>query len=126
MEDFTLTPDMITATESLGMTLRQAEPVVLYHLARETLEASPEATEVLKRLSEAQAAVRTRQTRGEVTPEDMARLRALQREVQTNPVIRQYAQTQQAALGYLREVNREISELLGTDFGALAKKPGCC
>jgi cell fate (sporulation/competence/biofilm development) regulator YlbF (YheA/YmcA/DUF963 family) len=126
MEDLILTPDMVTATDSLGVALRQAEPVVLYHLARETLEASPEATVLLKRLSETQAAVRTRQTRGEVTPEDMVRLRALQREVQTNSVIRQYAQTQQAALGYLRDVNREISELLGTDFGALAKKPGCC
>jgi cell fate (sporulation/competence/biofilm development) regulator YlbF (YheA/YmcA/DUF963 family) len=126
MEDLILTPDMVTATESLGVALRLAEPVVLYHLARETLEASPEATALLKCLSETQAAVRTRQTRGEVTPEDMARLRALQRKVQSNPVIRQYAQTQQAALGYLREVNREISELLGMDFGALAKKPGCC
>ncbi len=126
MENLTLTPDMVTATASLGVNLRQAEPVVLYHLARETLEASPEATGLLKRLSETQANVRTRQTRGEVTPEDMAGLRAVQREVQTNPVIRQFAQTQQAALGYLREVNHDISELLGTDFGALAKKPGCC
>jgi cell fate (sporulation/competence/biofilm development) regulator YlbF (YheA/YmcA/DUF963 family) len=126
MENLTLTPDMTTATESLGVNLRQAEPVVLFHVARETQEASPEATALLKRFSEAQAAVRTRQARGQVTPDDVERLRALQHEVQASAIIRQYAQTQQAALGYLREVNREISELLRTDFGALAKKPGCC
>jgi cell fate (sporulation/competence/biofilm development) regulator YlbF (YheA/YmcA/DUF963 family) len=126
MDTLTLIPAMVTATESLAMNLRQAEPVVLYHLAREILEANLEATAVLKRFSAAQTAVRTRQARGEVTPEHAERLRALQREVQANPIIQQYAQTQQAALGYLREVNHDISELLGTDFGALAKKPGCC
>jgi cell fate (sporulation/competence/biofilm development) regulator YlbF (YheA/YmcA/DUF963 family) len=126
MDTLSVTPAMVTATESLGTTLRQAEPVVFYHLARETLEANSEATALLKRFSEAQAVVRSRQARGEVTPADVERLRALQREVQANPTILQYVQTQQSALGYLREVNRDISELLGTDFGSLAKRPGCC
>lgn len=126
MDTLILTPEMVTATDRLGVALRHAEPMVLYNLARETLEANAEATALLQRFSEAQAAVRSHEARGAVTPEDVERLRVLQREVQTTPIIRQYAQTQPAALGYLREVNREISELLGTDFGALAKKPGCC
>jgi hypothetical protein len=40
-------------------------------------------------------------------------------------VIVDYVTTQQAAITYLREINQAISELIGTDFAALAKKSTC-
>jgi cell fate (sporulation/competence/biofilm development) regulator YlbF (YheA/YmcA/DUF963 family) len=61
-----------------------------------------------------------------VTQANVDQLRALQREVQSNDVIVDYATTQQSAVAYLREINQVISELIGTDFAALAKRPGCC
>lgn len=36
------------------------------------------------------------------------------------------ARAQQAAVAFLRRINQEIGELLGVDFAALAKRPGCC
>ncbi len=126
MDTTILTEEMAAVTDGLGISLRQSEPLVLYHLAREALEANSDAMDLLDRFSQAQATVRMRQACGEVAPEDVERLRALQFQVKANPVIMQYAQTQQSALGYLRQVNHDISELLGTDFGALARRPGCC
>ena len=45
--------------------------------------------------------------------------------MQSHPVIVDYVTTQQTAITYLREINQAISELIGTDFAALAKKSTC-
>ena len=126
MDTLTLSPEVRAATEALAVNLRQSESVVLYHLAHETLEADPQARALLERFSAAQADLRAKQSRGAVTSADVEHLRALQREVQVNRTIMEYAETQQLAIAYLRETNQEISQLIGMDFGSLAKRPGCC
>lgn len=121
-----LSPRLLAAVETLAVNLRQSEPLARYHLALDFLEADPEAQALLQRLSELQAQVRAGQAQGRITPDHIDPLRAAQRAAQANPVIRDYARTQQASLAYLREINQEISQLLGVDFAALAKRPGCC
>jgi len=127
-DNVALSPQLLTATEALAVNLRQSEPFVLYHHARDLLEADAQAQALLRQLSEAQADVRARsgQARGEVTQHDVDQLRALQRMAQANRVIMDYVRTQQFALDYWREVNRDVSELLGVDFASLARRPGCC
>ncbi len=127
-DNVALSPQLLTATEALAVNLRQSEPFVLYHQACDLLEADAPAQALLRQLSEAQADVRARSgpARGEVTQHDVDHLRALQRVAQANRVIMDYVRTQQLAIDYLREVNRDISELLGVDFASLARRPGCC
>ncbi|HLE27168.1 MAG TPA: YlbF family regulator [Anaerolineales bacterium] len=127
-DNVALSPQLLTATEALAVNLRQSEPFVLYHQARDLLEADAQAQALLRQLSEAQADVRARsgQARGEVTQHDVDQLRALQRMAQANRVIMDYVRTQQFAIDYWREVNRDVSELLGVDFASLARRPGCC
>ena len=74
---------------------------------------------------QALADLRRKQAQGGVTQADVAQLRILQSAVQSNWVIGEYASKQQAAIAYLREINQAISELIGTDFAALAKKSTC-
>ena len=126
IEPVSLSPELMAATEALAVNVRQSEPLVLYHLAREALESDSEAQSLIKRLSEAQAEVRTSQARGQVTLANIEQLRALQSRAQANRVIMDYARTQQMAIAYLREINHEISQLISVDFGSLAKRPGCC
>jgi cell fate (sporulation/competence/biofilm development) regulator YlbF (YheA/YmcA/DUF963 family) len=126
IEPVPLSPDLMAATEALAVNVRQSEPFVLYHLAREALESDSEAQALIKRLSEAQAEVRTSQARGQVTQANIEQLRALQGRAQVNRIITDYARTQQAAIAYLREVNQDISELLGVDFASLARQATCC
>jgi len=80
---------------------------------------------LLEQLSAAQAELRTRQMSGSVIQNDIDALRALQGEVQSNRVIRNYAQTQQAAIAFLPQVNQEISQLLGLDFASLVLPANC-
>jgi hypothetical protein len=45
--------------------------------------------------------------------------------VQRSPVIMEYAQFQQEAVNFLREINNEISELLGINFATFAHHATC-
>lgn len=120
-----LPPALLEATENLALTLLASEPVVAYHRAKAHLDSDPEARELLERFSTAQRDLRQRQGNSGVTQADMDRLRTLQNAVQSNRIIMSYAETQQAAIAYLPEVNQEISQLIGVDFASLAGPASC-
>jgi cell fate (sporulation/competence/biofilm development) regulator YlbF (YheA/YmcA/DUF963 family) len=121
----TLPAEVQEALEVLAENLVHAEPIVAYRRAQARLDASAEAHGLIERLSAAQAELRSRQGRNGVDQADVDKVRALQREAQSNRIIMDYAETQQAAIAYLPEVNQEISALLGVDFAALAGPASC-
>ena len=121
----TLTPDLRTATEALADNLLASGPFVTYHQAYARFNADAGARALLERLSAVQGEIRQKQARRQVTQADLDQLRALQNEVQSNRVILEYSRAQQDAVAILREINQEISELLGVDFGALAGRSSC-
>jgi cell fate (sporulation/competence/biofilm development) regulator YlbF (YheA/YmcA/DUF963 family) len=118
-------PDLMAATQALAENLLASEPIAIYQQAYARFDADPQACDLIQRLSHAQAGLRRKQAQGSVIQADVDELRALQSEVQSNHVIVDYASTQQTASAYLREINQAISELIGTDFAALAKKSTC-
>ena len=117
---------LLAATEDLAMQLLASEPFTAYHTAQGCLNADTGARALLQRLSQAQAELRQKQAQQTVVQSDVDQLRALQSAVQADRTSTDYVRTQQAAVGFLRKINQEISELLGVDFAALAKRPGCC
>ena len=118
--------DFLTATDALAENLACSEPIVAYQNARVRLDADHQAQILLQRLGQLQSEIRASQAQGAVTQGDIERLRTLQGEVQSNPTISNFASTQQAAVAHLREINQEISQLLGIDFAALARSSGGC
>lgn len=122
----TLPANLLAATEDLANNLLASEPFTAYHAAHGRFNADAGARALLQRLSQSQAELRQQQARRTVTQSEVDQLRALQSAVQTDRTITDYARIRQAAVGFLREINQEISELIGVDFAALAKRPGCC
>jgi cell fate (sporulation/competence/biofilm development) regulator YlbF (YheA/YmcA/DUF963 family) len=122
----TLPSDLLAATEDLANHLLASELFTAYHAAHGRFNADAGARALLQRLSQSQAELRQKQARGTVTQSDVDQLKALQSAVQADRTIADYAGTQQAAIGFLREINQAISELIGVDFAALAKRSGCC
>jgi cell fate (sporulation/competence/biofilm development) regulator YlbF (YheA/YmcA/DUF963 family) len=121
----TLPENISNAAEQLAAAILRVEPISAYQQAKARMDADLEAHELLERLSKAQADLRERHTQNTVTQADVEQLRALQRQVQSNPMIMDYAETQQKAIAYLPEVNQEISQLLGVDFASLAGPASC-
>ena len=120
-------PEMLyQATQSLAENLGASEPFVQYAQARGAFEADSDAQALLKDISSIQGEIRQKQQRNQVTQQDIDVLRAMQQQAQSNETIMQYANTQQGAVNFLREINQEISQLLGVDFAALSRQTGCC
>ena len=120
-----LPKDLLDATEVLAETLAHAEPILEYNQARAMLDAAPSAQELVQALSQAQADLRRHQANGGVNKAEIERVRKLQTDVQENPTIIAYATAQQAALAFLPDINRQISELIGFDFAALGGQSSC-
>ena len=124
MHDITIPAALRAATDSLGQSLLQADPVADYHRAEAYLTADAHASTLLQELMDLQADLRRRQ--GDVTEDAIDRLRYLRHEAEANPTITAYLESQDAATAYLREVNQALSQWLGLDFSALAGRGGCC
>lgn len=120
-----LPENLEAATEALIESLLGSEPFIRYDRAQTRLNADRKAMKLLEQLSTAQASIRKGQTTGGVSQKEIDQLRALQTAVQENQTIMEYARSQQVAVDYLREINKEISQFIGTDFAALARQNTC-
>ncbi len=124
--DIILTIQMKEAFEALRGNLLASEVFVRYQKASVRLNQDRPSRFLLETLSKTQADIRQKQANGSVTQKEIDNLRRIQEQVQNNSVIMEYASTQQEAVKFLREVNTEISQLLGIDFASFTRRSGCC
>jgi cell fate (sporulation/competence/biofilm development) regulator YlbF (YheA/YmcA/DUF963 family) len=113
------------ATQSLIDNLLASEAFMHYQEAHKLINEDSEARTLMERLSHSQATVRQKQASGNVGQAEIDSLRLLQQRVQRNSVIMKYAQSQQEAITFLREINGEISQLLGINFATFANHATC-
>ncbi|MGB9585796.1 MAG: YlbF family regulator [Anaerolineales bacterium] len=113
------------ATQSLVENILASEAFVQYQRAQIRLNSNPEAMGLLRQLSQLQAEIRKKQSNGGVTQEDIQMLRRVQQNVQNNRIIMDYARSQEEAVNFLRQINNEISQLLGVNFATLANRATC-
>lgn len=118
-------PELQQCLDSLVENLMASENFLAYRHYATMLQDTPEARALLEQLSTLQAELRQKQARQAVTQADIDALRSVQEQVQSNAIIMAYAQSQQGAVDFLREINAEISQLLGVDFAVLAKQNSC-
>jgi cell fate (sporulation/competence/biofilm development) regulator YlbF (YheA/YmcA/DUF963 family) len=120
-----LPPELHQATESLIENLLASEAFLAYQQSQAKMNSDSEARGLLDLLSTLQTALRHKQNANSVTQSDIDELRAVQTQVMANPIIMAFSQSQGDAVNFLREINFEISQTLGVDFAALAKKSTC-
>ena len=118
-------PSMQEAADALAGNLMASEAFIRYQQARARLDEDRQANSLLEQLSQAQADLRKKQGTNGVTEAEIEALRTLQEQVQHNNVIMTFAQTQQEAVNFLREINAEISQLLGIDFASFTNRATC-
>ena len=117
-----LSENMQAATHTLGQNLAASEPFTRYVRAQSVLEANQAASDLLDILISTQNSFQMQQKNGGVTQADIDQIKAVQGRVQDNPVIMEYANSQKAAIAFLKEINQEISQQLGMDFALIAKR----
>lgn len=118
---------LIEATSSLAENLSQSEPFLQFKTAEQKLKADQQAMQLLNDFAEMQQKIRTQQHSASISESDFTRLRELQSAVGSNETIQERSRALEDAIGILREVNLEISNLLGIDFASLTRRSnGCC
>ncbi len=118
---------MLEAAQSLAENLAQSEPFLRYKAAADKYNLDAEAGRLVAELSDLQQSIRSRQYNGGISERDLKRLRELQMAARLNATILEYNASQAEAIEFLREVNQEISQLVGIDFASLTRRSsGCC
>ena len=117
---------LLEATSVLAENLVQSEPFLRFQEADRKLHADQEAMRLLTEFAELQQKIRAQQQSGAISESDIKRLRELQSTIPTNDVIQEHGRAQEIAVAFLREVNQEISNLLGVDFASLTRRSGGC
>ena len=120
-----ITPLIQEATDALIGNLLASEAFIRYQQAHNCLNEDRQACALLEQLSQTQTSLREKQANGGVTQADIDALRAIQEQVQRNDIIMDCAHTQQNAVNFLREINDEISQLLGINFASFANHATC-
>jgi len=118
-------PQLQEATKLLIEHLLASEAFTQYQNAGSDMDSDQEAHALMDQLGKSQTRVRQMQAKGEVNQAEIDSLRLLQQRVLHNPVILDYLGSQQDAVNLLRDVNREISELLGINFASFANHSTC-
>ena len=120
-----MNPTVERAAREFAHTLRASPHIAAFWEAKVRLDAEEEAQDLLVELQQRQQTLMFKQQNGSgITQEEIDALRRLQGEAQRNATIVAYVQAQQQAQAFLPEVNMQISQLLGFDFGALASAGG--
>lgn len=120
-----LSPQLQEATQSLIDNLLASEAFVRYQNARTRFIADHASQDLMDQLAKSQVRLRQKQSGGDVNQAEIDSLRLLQQRAQRNSVIMAYAQSQEEAVKFLREVNAEISQLLGINFASFANHATC-
>ena len=118
---------LLEATSALAKHLVQSEPFLRFQEAEKKLHADHDAMRLLTEFEGLQKTIHAQQHHGTITTSEIKRLRELQNLISANDTIQEYEQAQEMAIKFLREVNQEISSLLGVDFASLTRRSsGCC
>ena len=118
---------LLEATSALAEHLLQSEPFLRFQEADHILHADHEAMRLLTEFAGLQKTIHAQQHHGTITNSEIKRLRELQNLIGANDTIQEHEKAQELAINFLREVNQEISSLLGIDFASLTRRSsGCC
>ncbi len=117
---------LVEATTVLAENLVQSEPFLHFQEADRKLQADQEAMRLLNEFADLQQRIRTQQLSNAISENDLKRIRELQLEIGMNDVIQEHSLAQEMAIAFLREVNQEISNLIGIDFASLTRRSGGC
>lgn len=120
------TKELLEATFNLAESLAQAEAIVRFISANQALNNDQNTLELINVATELQHKIYNGQSSGEDFDADLNRLRDCQSQISTNTVIQEQSNARETAVAFLREINQEISQLLGMDFASLTTRSGSC
>ncbi len=122
----TIHSDLDESVELLSDALVNSEPMKDYLQANDIFKADHEVMAWMQEYSSLQQKIRTQQQTNQPAKGDLDRLRELMTLIENNKTFQNYSSAQETAILFLREINQEISQMIGFDFASLTQRSGCC
>lgn len=119
-------PGLDESVDALADALVNSEPMKEYLQANDVFKADPEVMAWMQEYSSLQQKIRTQQQTNQPTKGDLDRLRELMTLIENNKTFQNYSSAQETAILFLREINQEISQMIGFDFASLTQRGSCC
>jgi cell fate (sporulation/competence/biofilm development) regulator YlbF (YheA/YmcA/DUF963 family) len=116
----------ITMTTQLGEEMATISVISNYKALQKKLNEDLHAKELLGKLSASRKELSEKQSSGTFTQDNLNDYSNIQKEVENNPTIREFSLAQQEVMQFVREVNSEISSLMGIDFSSLIPRKNSC
>jgi len=116
----------ITMTTQLGEEMATISVISNYKALQKKLNEDLHAKELLGKLSASRKELSEKQSSGTFTQDSLKDYSNIQKEVENNQTIREFSLAQQEVVQFMREVNSEISSLLGIDFSSLIPRNNSC
>jgi cell fate (sporulation/competence/biofilm development) regulator YlbF (YheA/YmcA/DUF963 family) len=116
----------LTMASQLNDELVNISVIKNYKKAQIELNEDKKAMELIHKLSAVRKKLNDQQNAGTFTQASLEEYSKIQKEVEEDKIIIRYTQTQQAAVQFLKNVNLEISQLIGLDFSSLIKRSNTC
>jgi cell fate (sporulation/competence/biofilm development) regulator YlbF (YheA/YmcA/DUF963 family) len=116
----------ITMTNQLGEEMTTISVISNLKASQKKLNEDLHAMELLRKLSVSRKELTEKQSSGTFTPDSLNDYSNIQKEVENNPTIREFSLAQQEVVQFMREVNSEISSLIGIDFSSLIPRKNSC
>ncbi|MCX6054409.1 MAG: YlbF family regulator [Chloroflexi bacterium] len=125
--NYLLSKIILEATTELAEKIVNSEPFTYLKNSEAKLNADAQALHLINDITELQEKIRSQNQTNIIPESEFTRYRELQNEIGANEVIQESGMAQENAIAFLREVNQEISNLLGVDFASLIRRSsGCC
>lgn len=122
----TIHSDLDESVELLSDALVNSEPMKDYLQANDIFKADHEVMAWMQEYSSLQQTIRTQQQTNQPTKGNLERSRELMALIENNKTFQNYSSAQESAILFLREINQEISQMIGFDFASLTQRGGCC
>lgn len=116
----------LTMVSQLNDELVNISVIKKYKSAQEKLNANKAAIELIRKLNAARKKLNEQQSSGTFNENSLNDYYNISNEVEKNQTIIDYSQSQQEAIQFLKNVNYEISQLIGIDFSSLIKRSNTC
>jgi cell fate (sporulation/competence/biofilm development) regulator YlbF (YheA/YmcA/DUF963 family) len=116
----------ITMTNQLGEEMATISVLRNFKASQKKMNEDLNAMELLRKLSASRKELSEKQSSGTFTQDSLNDYSNIQKEVENNPTIREFSLAQQEVVQFMREVNSEISSLIGIDFSSLIPRKNSC
>lgn len=118
---------IVEKAKSFAKILASSKEFREFHSAQEKLKQDKEARSLLEQFQKKQQEVREARMRGRGFSGDaFDEIEKLQRKLQSNSTIMEWARAQQEAIFLIQETNQIISQAAGFDFGQSSSSGGPC